>query len=245
MARLRSALDRYDAIALVLLLAASALALVQGWLADHPEHDPRAPLALDQRAGWATGTKLADLRRDRVACTGFLARSGLAAEPLPPVGEGECRRADRQRLGAAGDLGVALSPAAAEGTCAVDAALAWWLRHGVQDAAREYLGSRVTGIEHLGTVNCRRIGGGDAGNWSEHARGNAIDVAGFVLADGRRVRVRDDWGGAEGKGAFLHAVRDAACRPFATVLSPDYNAAHADHLHFDQAQRTLGATVCR
>ena len=52
------------------------------------------------------------------------------------------------------------------------------------------LGSEVVRIEHLGTVNCRRIGGGDKGNWSEHATGNAIDISAFVLADGRRITVQ-------------------------------------------------------
>ena len=41
-------------------------------------------------------------------------------------------------------------------------------------------------------------------------------------------------------------VRDGACDLFATVLSPDYNAAHADHLHFDQAMRgAMGWRGCR
>jgi len=31
---------------------------------------------------------------------------------------------------------------------------------------------------------------------------------------------------------------------FGTVLSPDYNPAHADHLHFDQASRGSGG-MCR
>jgi hypothetical protein len=93
------------------------------------------------------------------------------------------------------------------------------------------------GLDHYGTANCRRIGGGHAGTWSEHATGNAIDVAAFRLADGRRIAVRRDWAGPGRAAAFLHAVRNAACGEFATVLSPDYNAAHADHLHLDQARR--------
>jgi hypothetical protein len=114
------------------------------------------------------------------------------------------------------------------------------------------LGSRVTGLEHYGTNNCRRIGGGRDGNWSEHATGNAIDIAAFKLADGRRIVVRRDWaqpeadGVADSEAMFLRQVRDAACQEFATVLSPDYNAAHADHLHLDQAPRGAAAwSFCR
>jgi hypothetical protein len=139
-----------------------------------------------------------------------------------------------------------LQPAGAQATCAVDAGLARWLRHGVQPAAAAFLGSRVVALEHFGTNNCRRIGGGDRGGWSEHATGNAIDIAAFKLADGRRIIVRRDWTGQQKPAAFLHAVRDAACGEFTTVLSPDYNAAHAGHLHLDQADRGVaGWTACR
>ncbi|MED5546517.1 MAG: extensin family protein [Pseudomonadota bacterium] len=235
-----------DRIALVLLALVCLVAAGLAWLADHPEHDPRAPLTLDQPEGWATGLKLAALRDDPRACAAFLERSAIVPEILPATGDGACRRADRQQLASVSALGFGLRPSTAQATCAVDAAFARWLRHGIEPAARAHLGQGVDRIEHMGTYNCRRIGGGEEGNWSEHATGNAIDIAGFVLEDGTRVTVLDDWEEESGgKAAFLHAVRDAACGPFATVLSPDYNAAHANHLHLDQARRTMGATACR
>ncbi|MCE3544180.1 extensin family protein, partial [Escherichia coli] len=91
--------------------------------------------------------------------------------------------------------------------------------------------------EHLGSYACRRLYGRAAGNWSEHARANAIDIAGFRLANGTRITVARDWRGQSAKAAFLRDVRDGACRVYATVLSPDYNVAHRDHLHLDQADR--------
>ncbi|EJU12095.1 hypothetical protein LH128_15511 [Sphingomonas sp. LH128] len=75
--------------------------------------------------------------------------------------------------------------------------------------------------------------------------GSAIDIAAFVLSDGRRVTVLRDWSGKTAKATFLHTVRDHACTSFSTVLSPDYNAAHADHLHLDQARRRSGWSSCR
>jgi hypothetical protein len=90
-------------------------------------------------------------------------------------------------------------------------------------------------LDHLGSFNCRRIA--DSPTWSQHATANAIDIAGFTLADGTSIRVREDWNGAPAKAAFLRQVRDGACRVFTTTLSPDYNDAHADHFHFDQAAR--------
>ncbi len=108
----------------------------------------------------------------------------------------------------------------------------------------ELLGSPVERVEHFGAYRCRRLYGRTEGRWSEHATGNAIDIAAFVLADGRRIAVLRDWPGDDPEGRFLRRVRDEACRTFGTVLSPDYNAAHADHLHFDQAARGIGG-VCR
>ncbi|PTS74531.1 extensin, partial [Sphingomonas sp. HMWF008] len=83
-------------------------------------------------------------------------------------------------------------------------------------------------------------------SWSEHSTADAVDIAAFVLADGRRISVLEDWRGNGPEATFLHRVRNGACRLFATTLSPDYNAAHANHLHLDQAVRGgMGWTVCR
>jgi hypothetical protein len=238
-----------DRIVLTFLLVGCLFMAGRAWLRDHPGDDPWTPLALDDPPGWATPRKLATLRQDRAQCRAFLDRSGIAVIALPPAGGGACRRDDRKLLAAPARLDVALRPGGAQATCAIDAGLALWLRHGVQPAAEAALGSRVVGIQHLGTANCRRIGGGEDGNWSEHAIGNAIDVAGFVLADGRKISVLKDWKATgspdEGASAFLHMVRESACTAFSTVLSPDYNAAHVDHLHLDQAKRSGGWSACR
>lgn len=221
----------------------------QDWLSRHPEHDPRAPLSLSDPEGWATGTKLANLRGGGAQCLAVLDRAGIAFEALDPVGDGACRRAERIQPAGAGDIGLAFAPARAEATCGVQAGLAWWLEHRAQPAAEDLLGSRIVRIRHLGTANCRRINGAASGRWSEHATGNAIDIAGFDLADGRSVSVLRDWSGEgaqddDAEARFLRAVRDGACDVFGTTLSPDYNALHADHLHLDQAGRAFGG-YCR
>ncbi|KQM17316.1 extensin-like domain-containing protein [Novosphingobium sp. Leaf2] len=243
------AFSAFDRIALATLLMGGVLLAGRGWLADHPQHDPWAPLTLDQPEGWATSRKIAALRDDRGLCRNFLKRSGIDFEALAPQGQGTCRRDDRKVLSAPAFLDVSLVPAQPQATCAVDGGLAWWLRHGVQPAAKAIFGQQVVRIEHLGTNHCRRIGNGSTGRWSEHSRGNAIDIAAFVLADGQRISVLRDWktvpGQSSDDAAFLHMARDAACRSFSTVLSPDYNAAHANHLHLDQARRTGGWSACR
>lgn len=208
------------------------------WLQNHPEHNPWAPLDLNDPAGWTTRTKLARLKGDVNECRAVLARSDIAFTALPPVGEGNCARPDRTRLGR-----YPLAPDTPPVTCPVAAALEIWRRQSLAPAARTILGSEVTRIEHLGAFSCRRMYGGNEGPWSEHATANAIDIAAFVLADGRRISVLKDWGGDDPEARFLRAARDGACGSFATVLSPDYNAAHADHFHLDQDDRWAG--VCR
>ncbi len=119
-----------------------------------------------------------------------------------------------------------------------------WLEQAVQPAAERLFNQDVQTIEHYGAYSCRRLYGRDEGPWSEHATGNAVDISGFILADGTRVSVLGDWDGESAKAEFLRTVRDGACSGFSTVLSPDYNAAHADHFHFDRAPRRIGG-VCR
>ncbi len=229
----------FDRIALPALIALALALAAKGWLDVHPEHNPWAPLDLNDPPGWATPGKLAALRGDAPACRAVLTRSGVAFTALSPTGDGTCARPDRTVLDK-----LPLSPARPVTTCAVAAGLELWMRRSVEPAARDLLGSQVIRVEHLGTYSCRRIYGRSTGAWSEHSTGNAIDVAAFVLADARRISVVGDWRKAGASSAFLHRVRDDGCEVFGTVLSPDYNAAHRDHLHLDQAPRSFGA-VCR
>jgi hypothetical protein len=125
--------------------------------------------------------------------------------------------------------------------CPLARALALWTRETLQPAARDVFGSRVVKIESMGGYSCRNIIGGRGTGRSEHATGNAVDIGAFVLADGRRVSIRQGWNGAEDEREFLRTIRGKACTRFQTVLSPDYNAAHFDHLHFDLG----GKPFCR
>lgn len=225
-----------DRRAVVLLVVLALFVAGRSWLADHPEHDPWAPLDLRNPPGWATAAKIAALRDDIVACRAVLARSGVPFDVLEPAGEGQCRRTDRTVLSA---YPLAGKPPT---TCQLAVALELW-RDRLDEAASAALGSRVATIEQFGAYSCRRKYGRDSGDWSEHATGNAIDISGFVLQDGSRISVLRDWKGEGTEARFLHAARDAACRSFGITLSPDYNAAHADHLHLDMGARAGG--VCR
>ena len=210
----------------------------RGWIADNPQHNPWAPLHLDDPKGWATKQKLISLRNNVAACRAVLERSDVSYLVLDPTGDEPCRQQDRIRL-----IAFPLAPGQPSTTCPVAVALELWKRDTLDPAAERFFGSRVERIEHLGSYSCRRLYGRDEGPWSQHATANALDVAGFVLADGTRISVLGDWDDQDDKGAFLRTVRDGACDVFATVLSPDYNAAHADHLHLDMDDRWT--SVCR
>jgi hypothetical protein len=234
-------------IFLVLALLGFAAFLGWGYARNHPEDVPWTELDLARPVGAFTGRKLAALPRDGVKCRALLSRAGIRHAALPPRGAGtQCGYGDSVRFGRGGALALAWRPADLGTSCPVAAGLALWEWHVVQPAALRHFGVEVAAVEHFGSYSCRRIYGRSEGAWSEHSSANAVDVAGFRLADGRRIRVASDWksGGAEGR--FLRDVRDGACRLFSTTLSPDYNAAHRDHLHLDQARRgAVGWRACR
>ncbi len=208
------------------------------WLQDHPQHNPWAPFDLRHPVGWTTAHKLAALREDVPTCRAALTTSEVPFAALPATGEGPCARPDRTQLSE-----YPLAPDTPAVTCPVAAALEIWRTKTVEPAAQEIFGSGIARIEHLGAYNCRRIRGTGSTAWSQHATANAIDIAAFILEDGRRVSVLDDWEGDGAEAQFLRQVRDGGCGVFSTVLSPDFNAAHADHFHFDQTSRW--AKVCR
>jgi hypothetical protein len=127
--------------------------------------------------------------------------------------------------------------------CEVALPLTRWFDGPVQAAAQRWFGARVVKLESMGSYSCRNVIGNSSfsGKLSEHAHANAVDIGGVVLSNGRRVTVLTGWHGAEDEQGFLHDIHDAACRSFITVLSPNYNAAHANHLHFDMG----GSQFCR
>ncbi len=137
--------------------------------------------------------------------------------------------------------GIDLAPPALLG-CRTARRLADWLTGVAQPRARAHLGAGITGVAVMGSYACRTQN--NAGRWrSEHARGRAVDIGGFTLTDGRRVTVAGDWG--EGAaGDFLREIWQKGCGTFATVLGPEADRRHRDHLHLDTAPRG-GEPYCR
>ena len=122
-------------------------------------------------------------------------------------------------------------------TCNLADTFAGWARFGVDRAAQHIRGSALVKIETLGSYSCRNVAGSE--HRSAHASANAIDVSGFVLADGRRITVAGNWADkSPAVQRFFSAIHTSACKRFGLVLSPDYNAAHRNHLHLQVGGRT-------
>jgi hypothetical protein len=231
---------------LALALFGFGAILLYGYSRNHPEDMPWTELDLAQPVGVFTGRKLAQLGGEGEHCRGLLRRAGIRFSALPPHSAGRCGYDDAVRLSGRGALDVAYRPSSLGTSCPVAAGLALWEWHVVQPAALKHFGRKVASIDHFGSYSCRRIYGRSQGAWSEHSTANAVDIAGFRLEDGSRITILGDWENRGAKSAFLRDVRDGACDLFATVLSPDYNAAHRDHFHLDQAQRReFGWRGCR
>jgi hypothetical protein len=177
-----------------------------------------------------------------------------AAQPYPPRERYSAPYPERSvpalpRLGPArgnsvGGFGpVAMRPAATL-ACPIVSALDRWLADSVQPAAMRWFGMRVVEIKQISAYSCRGMNGNSHAHISEHAFGNALDIAAFTLADGRRVTVKDGWHGMPEEQGFLHDVQAAACQQFNTVLAPGSNVYHYDHIHVDLMRRASQRVIC-
>jgi len=223
--------------ALVLLALAGALArpeLARAW-------NPWAPLAVGDPVTPATRFKLARAGRDPGYCRAALATAPLRTEPMPDgSGEAACTLQDAVRV-TAGDVRLNSSFPA---SCRLALAYAMFERHDLQQLAQAQFGQAVTQVSHLGSYACAPTRGDAVA--ADYARADALDIAGVILADGRQIAVKRDWNGGDARAAyFLHALRDAACRSFGTVLGPDSGAAHAGHLHLAMRDDGRDGGSCR
>lgn len=219
---------------LILVLAAGTAFIAALWLGLMPQRfSPFAPLELDRPDSWFVDFRLATLKTDSQQCAATIAQPLLDATMIPdqPISNG-CGWQTAVRLHHAGGVRVSSDKI----TCGMSAALAMWLAHGVRPAAKAILKSDVVSVRHLGVYACRNIKGSTAFKSfrSQHATANAIDIAAFVLADGRTISVLKNWKGSGPEAEFLRAAHDSACRYFRVALGPDYNEAHNNHFHLDR-----------
>jgi hypothetical protein len=164
-------------------------------------------------------------------------RNPGAAEPLPPLGP------PRGPIVTASASPVEVSPPATL-ACPIVAALDQWIAASVQPAAMRWFRQPVVEIKQISAYSCRGMNGDPNAHISEHAFGNALDIAEFDLADGHMIKVQYGWHGTPEEQGFLHDVQSAACDQFSTVLAPGANVYHYNHIHVDLMRRTSGRHVC-
>ncbi|GLQ53394.1 extensin family protein [Devosia nitrariae] len=178
----------------------------------------------------------------QAACPAVL-RGLIEAELLPPIAEGECM--ERSPLQVTGVLANGrMVPLSAPVTlnCQMASALPAWV-----ETIDGYLRSREdTALSEISVGTsylCRPRNNVEEADISEHGFANALDVTGFALEDGRTISLPAQWSPASASaGRLLRFAHAAACANFSTVLGPEANTLHEDHLHLD-----LGChgTACR
>jgi hypothetical protein len=183
-----------------------------------------------RRAAWRQQAEEACVARGEVRFSRYIAPRGS-----PIDGPGTCGLTQPYMVGALSEDRVQLDSVATL-DCPMVAALNTWIAEVVQPDAQARFGQPVVQIDTMGSYSCRAMNGQAGGHISEHAYGNAIDIAGFRLAGGRRLTVVHDWTrGDDQSQAFLRDVHAGACNTFTTVLGPGYNAFHYNHIHVDLA----------
>jgi hypothetical protein len=165
-------------------------------------------------------------------------------EPFPPSypGSGQVVPMSPSRLASASTTASVSPPATL--ACPLVSVLDRWISEAVQPAAQKWFGQPVTGIRQISAYSCRGMNGNPNAHISEHAFGNALDIASFVLADGRTVTVERGWHGAPEEQGFLRDVQGAACQMFTTVLAPGSNKYHYNHIHVDLMRRASRPRIC-
>jgi hypothetical protein len=226
----------------------------QGKTAGNAAMDTSAALPRPRPDRSAPSDAAAETRPPRLAphvhaaCMSGLHEVGVAAEVLPPIHEDPCGMRWPLRLVEIGngEETIDLTPPARV-RCPIAEALVQWMDAAVQPAAEAHLGARVTGLRVAGSYVCRARNHVPGARLSEHAIGNAIDIAAFGIGGQEWVDVgpRADQDAADAQ--FLTEVREAACVHFHTVLGPGSDAFHTDHFHLDLAPRGASGTgrYCR
>jgi len=163
--------------------------------------------------------------------------AGAAQAPLPPLGPAR----DQILTGSA--TPVEVKPAATL-ACPIVSALDQWISRAVQPAAQRWFRQPVVEIKQISAYSCRGMNGNPNAHISEHAFGNALDIAEFTLADGHKVSVQYGWHGTPEEQGFLHDVQLAACEDFTTVLAPGANVYHYNHIHVDLMRHYNDRHIC-
>jgi hypothetical protein len=177
------------------------------------------------------------------ACRIALTEEIAVAPSIPAIkGPGACGGDDLVRLEAVvlpDKRRVAVTPAAVM-RCTMASKVANWVRNDVAPLVVR-LGSPIAALDNFDSYQCRGRNNVAGAQMSEHGRANALDVRGFKLADGRMIELTDRTQPRDLREAVLHSV----CTHFSTVLGPDSDWYHEDHIHLDLAERRNNYRICQ
>lgn len=203
------------------------------------EWNPSKPLQVEAPITLLTGWKLRAALANDDMCLHVM-QDAAGFDSLPPLEDSDkCHIKPRIRLSKIGSADMR----PVDTRCQTGLLLAMWERHGLQALAQRHLGSSVTEIRHFSSYSCRvmRTGSGGETGMSTHATANALDVSGFVLANGVVVDLKTHSTQTGPKSDFLRDAFQASCLWFPVSLGPEFNALHADHFHL----QTRGWGLCR
>lgn len=178
---------------------------------------------------WRADEESACLAAGYVRPTPFLVQRAALGGP------GHCGAARPFEMSGAAGGQIQMRPAALL-TCPMIPAVERWVQGVVSPAARRHFGMPVVEIKVAASFGCRPMNHVAGARLSEHGHANALDVSGFVLADGRVIKVKTGWWGDPRERFFLRELHQGACATFMTVLGPNYDANHRDHFHVDLAR---------
>lgn len=236
---------------------AAAMAPLLSEQNDYPETAPASP-----RQSYPAGQQVAMLPRaidptlaprlppaspvmpqQEIACRQALVKMGVKFQDVPAISNGPtCGIAHPIKVyGFASN--IQMKPAI-NLNCQVTYAFAQWVKNELNPSARYRYWSGVKTIIPLGGYSCRRMNSSARNPWSEHARGNAIDVGKFLLNNGKEIDVRKPGFFSFREKGLLNAVRSESCKYFHTVLGPGSDPHHKDHFHFDLRARKSGYRHC-
>ncbi len=164
----------------------------------------------------------------------------IKGEALKPIrGSGACGVDKPVRVTSVSGVAVAGGPTI---DCTTAKALNDWVRGGVMPSVGR-TGGGLAQVNVIAHYSCRSRNNVRGAKLSEHALGHAVDVSGVTLKDGTTLTVLDHWrSGTYGK--IVKSMHRSACGTFGTVLGPNADRYHQNHLHLDTARYRSGS-YCR
>lgn len=194
-------------------------------------------------------TKLRESDQEYDACRLALSILGTKYEEVPEITSPEDEHCGIARPIRVQEIirGVTLL-GGADMRCDTARALGFWTQNFLRPATAALPESpQLTGLQLGSTYACRaRVGTGkERPKLSEHAIGNAIDIAAFEFSNGEILKVEPRQDTGDIAESFQRSAQSTACLYFTTVLGPGSNAAHNDHLHLDVAARKNGWRLCQ